>query len=238
MSAKPPDPRVLAQLEELTLDPTRPLLAVDADEVMVLLAAHLKRFLASHDIVFRLTSYRLEGSMIPVGSETPIAFEDCLTWIGRFFESEVTRQEEVEGAAAALERLADLAQIMVLTNVPRHGKPGRIENLAALGMGYPLVENAGGKGPALAWMAERVGRPMIFIDDSRNQIASAATTCPEVERIHFTGAELVCDVLDPAPEAQHHAKSWAEAEAICRRLLARAGPTLENTAPAEPEGSL
>ncbi|MEL6477219.1 MAG: hypothetical protein AAFR17_07810 [Pseudomonadota bacterium] len=214
-----PDPRTLEQLETLELDAARPLIAVDADEVMVLLAAHLKRFLAENGVVLRLERYQLQGSMFPEGSATPLGFDESLAWIGRFFEHEVTRQEAVPGAAEALLRLSAQAQIVVLTNVPRHGKAGRIVNLAGLGMGYPLVENSGGKGPALAWLGARVAAPVIFIDDSHQQIASAATDAPGVTRIHFMGAELVRDVLKPAPDADHHVMSWYECEQFCRDIL-------------------
>ena len=213
-------PRVLDQLEDLTLDPARPLIAVDADEVMVVLAAHLKRYLARHDVDLRLTAYRLEGSMFPKGTEQPLGFQESLAWIGRFFEDEVARQEAVPGAAEALARLASLAQIVVLTNVPRHGKEGRIANLAGLGMGYPLIENTGGKGPALAWMAARIQGPMVFIDDSPNQIESAIMWLPDILAIHFKAAPLVSDLLPDSPFAQECVTSWSQCETLIAKYLA------------------
>ncbi|MEM0944302.1 MAG: hypothetical protein AAGI70_10170 [Pseudomonadota bacterium] len=211
--------RVLEQLEALELVPGRPLLAVDADEVLVELAAHLKRFVAAHGIEMRLTEYRLEGTMFEAGAEHPLPFDETLAWLGRFFDNEVRRQRPVPGAPDALSRLSERAQIMVLTNVPRHGLAGRIENLAGLGIPYPVVENTGGKGPALAWLAERVGTPVIFIDDSPSQIESAAKHATGVTTIHFTGARDLAGIIPACPEAHHTVTDWAQCEALIHSLL-------------------
>ncbi|MBY8975428.1 hypothetical protein KHP62_06405 [Rhodobacteraceae bacterium NNCM2] len=224
MTAHSPDttivPRVLEQLQALPLQKGRPLVAVDADEVLVLLAAHLKRFLAANGIDLRLTEYRLVGTMFPDGDEYPLPFDESLGWIDRFFEDEVLRQEALPGAADALRSLSADAQVMVLTNVPQHGREKRVRNLASLGMEYPLVENSGGKGLALAWMAERVAAPIAFIDDSPNQIESAKTVIPEVTTIHFTGARLVNGIIPESPHADHRVTDWTECEAVVRRALA------------------
>lgn len=211
--------RVLDQLEALPLTVGRPLIAVDADEVLVLLAAHLKRFLAAEGIELRLTEYRLEGTMFPDGAEHPLPFDESLAWIGRFFEDEVRRQQALPGAAQALERLSAIAQIIVLTNVPRHGTAGRIENLAGLDIPYPVVENSGGKGPALAWCLDRVAAPTVFIDDSPKQIESAAKHAPEVLRIHFAGADYVDRLIPDCADADHRVTDWTACEAIIRAHL-------------------
>ena len=65
------DPEVLAQLRTLSIVPGRPLLAVDADEVLVYLAEHLARYLPTIGFDIRLTQYQLEGSIFPAGSEFP-----------------------------------------------------------------------------------------------------------------------------------------------------------------------
>lgn len=212
-------PRVLDQLEALPLVIGRPLIAVDADEVLVLLAAHLKRFLAANEIELRLKEYRLEGTMFPYGAEHPLPFDESIAWIGRFFDDEVLRQEALPGAVDALARLAEDAQVMILTNVPQHGREKRIENLTGLGMPYPLVENSGGKGPALAWIRDKVQAPMAFIDDSPNQIKNAKTTAREVTCIHFAGAELVNTLIPECGEADHRVISWTECEAVIRTAL-------------------
>ncbi|MEM9097014.1 MAG: hypothetical protein AAGC79_00710 [Pseudomonadota bacterium] len=212
-------PRVMAQLEALPLVAGQPLLAVDADEVLVLLAAHLKRFLATQGIEMRLTEYRLEGTMFPEGAEHPLAFDESLAWLDRFFETEVLRQEAIPHAREVLDRLSDEIQVMVLTNVPQHGREKRIENLKSLGMPYPLVENTGGKGPPLAWIQKQINAPVVFVDDSPSQIQSAAKHAPETTRIHFTGAELVEGLIPNCAEADYSVTDWLACETVIRTRL-------------------
>jgi len=210
----------MAQLEALPLDPARPLLAVDADEVLVVFAAHLARFVAGLGYEMRLTEYRLEGAIRRRDTGEAIAFADSLALIDRYFTEEMHNQVDIPGAAEALARLSTLAQVVVLTNVPRHAREARVARLSALGMGYPLVENAGGKGPALAWMAARTGTPVAFIDDSPAQIESAAAHLPDALHLHFAGSAFVGRVIPHCAEASARVANWAEAE---RRLAAHFG---------------
>ena len=213
------DPEVLAQLRAVAIVPGRPLLAVDADEVLVYLAEHLARYLATIGFRMRLTQYQLEGSIFPAGSDVPVPFDDCLRLIDRFFDDETLNQVALPGAAEALARLAARAQVVVLTNVPRHARDLRRRNLAALGMDYPMVENAGGKGRALCWMAAHARAPAAFIDDSLRQHESAARRAPEVTRIHFVGAGHLRRILPESPAAHHRVEGWEECEAVVSRIL-------------------
>jgi len=212
-------PRVLEQLRAVPVERGRPLLAVDADEVLVYLADHLARWLPSVGFRMRLTQYQLEGSIFPADRDEPVPFDDCLTLIDRFFDAETLNQQPLPGAAVALERLAGAAQVVVLTNVPRRARELRRQNLAALGMGYPLVENAGGKGKALAWLAAKAAAPAAFVDDSLRQHESAARRAPEATRVHFVGASHLRRILPDSPAAHHRVEDWAECEAVLRRAL-------------------
>ncbi len=213
------DAHILEQLRAVPVRAGVPLLAVDADEVLVYLADHLKRYLEGIGYRMQLTHYQLEGSILPVDSDDPVPFDGCLELIDRFFEDETLNQEAVPGAAETLARLSAEAQVMVLTNVPGHAAGMRRRNLAGLGMGYPMVANAGGKGRALRWLAERAEAPVVFIDDSPKQHESAARRAPEITRIHFVGASHVRRILVDSPAAHHRVEDWADCEAVIRRAL-------------------
>lgn len=213
------DAHILEQLRAVPVRAGVPLLAVDADEVLVYLADHLKRYLEGIGYRMQLTHYQLEGSILPADSDDPVPFDGCLELIDRFFEHETLNQEAVPGAAETLERLSAEAQVMVLTNVPGHAAGMRRRNLAGLGMGYPMVANAGGKGRALRWLAERAEAPVVFIDDSPKQHESAARRAPEITRIHFVGASHVRRILVDSPAAHHRVEDWADCEAVIRRAL-------------------
>jgi len=213
------DEQLLAELRAVPVRAGVPLVAVDADEVLVYLADHLTRFLGRIGFRMHLTHYQLEGSIFPEDSGDPVPFEGCLELIDRFFAEETLNQQAVPGAAEALERLSAVAQVVVLTNVPAHAAEMRRENLARLGMGYPLVTNFGGKGRALRWLAARAEAPVAFIDDSPKQHESAARRAPEVTRIHFVGASHVRRVLVDSPAAHHRVEDWSACEATVRRTL-------------------
>lgn len=213
------DEHLVAQLRAVPVRSGLPLLAVDADEVLVYLADHLARYLDGIGYRMHLTHYQLEGSIFLRDSDEPVPFDGCLELIDRFFEEETLNQQAVPGAAESLARLAEAAQVVVLTNVPGHAAGMRRRNLAALGMGYPMVANTGGKGRALQWLAARAQVPMVFIDDSPKQHESAARRTPEVARIHFVGASHVRRILVDSPAAHHRAEDWAACEAVVRRAL-------------------
>ena len=214
------DEVLLAQLRTLPIRPGVPLVAVDADEVLVHLADHLVSYLPRIGFRMELEQYRLEGSIFPVDSDVPVPFNECLQLIDQFFEEETINQQAVPGAPEALARLAERAQMVVLTNVPPHASEARRRNLAALGMGFPMVQNVGGKGRALRWMSARAGAPAVFIDDSPAQHESAARRAPEVTRIHFLGASYLRRILPESPSAHHRVEDWAECEAVVRGVLA------------------
>ncbi|MGF1501917.1 MAG: hypothetical protein ACFBSD_08870 [Paracoccaceae bacterium] len=222
------DPVVLEQLRQVPIRPGRPLLVVDADEVLVVFSAHLARFAAAQGVEMRLKRYELEGTFFLTGTERALDFQESIGLINRFFAEECGRMEAIPGAREALGRLAEIAQIVVLTNVPRQARAARVENLAELGMGYPLVENGGGKGKALAWLAAKAGAgagpdgvPGAFIDDSPRQIESAAKRAPVLRRLHFVGAPLVARVIPDCAAADQRVRNWDEAERHLRAHLDR-----------------
>ena len=214
------DPEVLEQLRALPIVPGQPLLAVDADEVLVYLAEHLARYLPTIGFRMRLTQYQLEGSIFPAESDVPVPFDDCLGLIDRFFDEETLKQEAIPGAVEALERLSAQAQVVVLTNVPRHARELRRKNLAALGMGYPMVENSGGKGKALSWIASHAAALVAFIDDSLKQHESVARRAPQITRVHFVGASHLRRLLPESPATDYRVEDWAKCEAVLNGILA------------------
>ncbi|MEM1300232.1 MAG: hypothetical protein AAGH68_13245 [Pseudomonadota bacterium] len=213
-------PETRAQLNALDIEPGRPLIAVDADEVLVVFVDHLSRWMETIGFEMRLVRYQLEGSMFPKGSDQALPFDECIALINRFFAEQTLAQRAVPGAAEALARLAEDAQIVVLTNVPRGATEARRENLSALGIPYPVVVNSGGKGRAMAWLAAQAGAPTAFIDDSVKQIESVANRAPDVVRLHFAWADFIFRIYPECAEASCQVRDWDSAE---RELRSRLG---------------
>lgn len=209
---------VLPQLDALTLDPGRPLLVVDVDEVIVGLAGHLGEYAASRGYSLELTGYKLDGALKRSDGQIASADEFRCFFKG-FFETETVRQRAYPGAADVLNRLSRHAQIVILTNVPPPARACRIENLRNHGIEFPLIVNQGGKGGALDWMARRIEAPAAFIDDSPKQIESAAKLSPHVARIHFVGDAELREMLSSVEGAEYSPKSWCEIEKIVTILF-------------------
>ena len=213
---------VLAQLEALDLDWSRPMVVVDVDEVIVGLAAHLGRFAEASGYRLVLTGYRLDGALKRRdGSDA--SPEEWRTLFRDFFARETVRQEVYPDAPAVLARLGRHASVVVLTNVPARAREARVANLAGHGIDAPLIANTGPKGPALAWLATRCAGRVAFIDDSPSQIASAAKDAPGVVRIHFVGDAELRAMVDPLDAASHSPESWREIETTVADVLGLPG---------------
>jgi len=212
-------PETLQQLKAVSITAGCPLIAVDVDEVLVHFVPHLDRYIRTLGFEMRLVTYQLEGSMFPIGSDDPLPFDDCIGLINKFFEEETLRQEPVPGGVDALARLAEWAQIVILTNVPRHATAARRQNLDALGIPYPLVVNSGGKGRAMAWLAMQARASCCFVDDSVKQIESVAKHAPDVCRVHYAGADFIARIFPDCEFATEQARDWDNVEAMLRRQL-------------------
>ncbi len=216
-------PQTLQELRATDIVPGRPVIAVDVDDTLVYFVDHLGRWMRTRGFEMRLNSYELEGSMFPTGSDQPLPFDACIALINDFFAAETEAQEPIAGGRESLEALADQAQIVILTNVPRHAATARQANLNALGLRYPLVINSGGKGRALAWLAARANAQVALVDDSSTQLESVAKHLPGSVRIHFAGAAHIQRLFPGCTHATEQVHDWATCEQRLRQHL-RIGP--------------
>lgn len=191
----------------------KPLLIVDADEVLLRFAEGFDRFLASHGFYLDLTSYRLHGNVRRGKGGDPLLDVE-VTALLEAFRAGLDSLEAVEHAAEVIEGLRAYLQIVVLSNVVALQAPPRLRNLAALGFDFPLLINSGPKGPAVQALAKRSGKPAFFVDDIPQHLASAAEKAPDVLRIHLIGDERLRPLLPPAPHAHLRAETWREAGAF------------------------
>lgn len=210
--------RVLAELEAAKIEPGRPLVAVDADEVLIHFAAHFKTYCEERGYGFALIEYRLDSALSkPDGAR--LSRDEISGLIWGFIEERTRRQPPIDGAAAALRSLSAEAQVVVLTNAPSKVRADRIANLAGHGMSYPVVMNEGGKGRALAWLSARARAPVVFVDDSVAQHGSAAKHAPQVMRFHMVAPEILRPIIGEAPGAIR-TPSWLDALPRIERALA------------------
>jgi hypothetical protein len=202
------------------LDPARPLLIVDADEVLLRFAEGLDRFLQPRGFYLDLVSYRLHGNVKRREDQTPLLNIE-VTGLLDEFRAELDSLEAVEHAVDVVEGLRSELAAVVLSNVSQAQALPRLRNMAALGLNMPLVINSGPKGPAVKTLARRAGRPVFFIDDVALHHASVAEAAPDVFRIHLVGDERLKPLMPISEHAHLRADNWREVDAFIRQKLAR-----------------
>ena len=200
------------------VSPARPLLIVDADEVLLRFADGFDRFLRLRGLYLDLTSYRLHGNVKRIEDETGV-LDIEVTALLEEFRADLDALEAVEDAIDVVARLAPRLQIVVLTNITPSQAPARRRNLDALRLRFPLLVNDGSKGTAVKVLADRAGKPVFFIDDIGIHHARVAEAAPDVFRIHFVGDDRLKPLLAASPHANIRAQTWQDIEAFMLERL-------------------
>jgi len=190
------------------LDPHRPLLIVDVDEVLGLFVQGLSRFVAERDYELRLDSYSLFNNLYRRGETTPAPTETGLALLHAFFHDGVEDMEPTPHAAQSLAQLASETNIVILTNAPDHCRAPRARWLARHGMDYPMVINEGPKGAAVAGLAARTMGPCAFVDDLVSNLNSAETEAPKVSRFQLVADPRLRPMAPTAPERHRRIDHW------------------------------
>ena len=206
--------------EDVPIDPERPLLIVDVDEVLAFFLRGFERVLNAHGLELRVEKYALFANVYEPGKTEPIAFDRGKALFDLFFETETDQLEVVPGAPEALARLSALAQVVVLTNAPEAARAGRARWLQGHGMAYPLIINEGLKGPECARLAARTRGPVAFVDDLLPNLMSVRAEAPEIVLFQSV-ADPRLQPLAPTDQAicRRHDR-WAELESALHGVLA------------------
>ena len=129
---------------------TRPLLITDCDEVLLHMVSHFAEWLdEAHDLAFDLKAPGFRDA-ITTRDGTAVAAEKVWPLLDGFFTSEMHRQNIVPGAAEALARIGEKADIVILTNIGDEYEAGRVEQLERFEIRHRVLCNRGGKGPPVA----------------------------------------------------------------------------------------
>lgn len=204
------------------LIPGRPLMIVDADEVLLRFVEGFERYLDRQGLFLDLTSYRLHGNVKRQDDRTPILDVEVTALLDEF-RRDLDWLEHVEGARDSLHALSRKLDIVVLTNISPTQAVARLRNLEGFGLDLPLVANNGLKGEAVKALASHSGRPSFFVDDIPQNLASAAQQAPDITRIHLIGDDRLKPLLAAAEHAHYRAEGWKDAEAYIVSRLGEAG---------------
>ena len=203
----------------------RPLLITDCDEVLLHMVRHFRTWLdEAHAIDFDIGAGDFATS---IRRRDGVALERDDMWalLGGFFPAEMTRQTLVPHAAEALARLAEQADIVVLTNLTDACRTARIEQLATFGIAHRVECNQGGKGEPVARLRAEYGDPVtVFVDDLAVHHESVARHAPEVHRLHMVSEPDLAIHIAPAPAAHARIDDWTQAQAWIEARFAEGQP--------------
>lgn len=204
---------------------TRPLIITDCDEVLMHMVVPFAEWVDSeHGVEFRMEDASFAGALKRKECGTPLEAMEVWPLLDAFFRHEMPRQTPISGALEAMGALAEIADIVILTNVGPEHQARRAEQLGALGLHAPVIGSRGGKGePVAALIAERAPSVALFIDDLPQHHGSVADHAPQVWRLHMVGEPAIAGKIRPAKAAHARIDDWAEAQQwIAARLLAGA----------------
>ena len=207
------------QLAGLAIAPTRPLVICDVDDVVVYFLRAFEARLDREGLRFDAISFALHGNIKDKATNRIIEAETIATLIDDFFDSETQNLEAIDGAVAALLQLARQSTVVMLTNLPHHARDKRIQNLRNHGLEFPVITNAGPKGPAIRHLAAQTTGPVVFVDDSPNFIQSARDHAPHVHLVHFLHDQRFAKVIDPFDYVSLNSNSWLEMQAHIETLV-------------------
>ena len=189
---------------------SRPLLITDCDEVLLHMVRHFGEWLEeAHDIDFRPQGGAFENALTRRASGEQVASHDVWPLLDGFFRTEMDRQTLVPGAGEALERIGQMADIVILTNLQDWCHAGRVAQLDALGIRHRVVCNQGGKGRPVAKLAAEHGSSVtVFVDDLEQHHESVARAAPGVFRLHMIAEPAIAPTIPAAPHAHARIDDW------------------------------
>jgi hypothetical protein len=190
----------------------RPLLISDCDDVLLHFAPHFAEWVAeAHGLVFNLDQPSFAGALRDASGE-PVARERIWPLLDHFFDREMHRQHLVPGAFAALKRIGEEADIVILNNIGDHHRANRIAQLEAFDIRHRVLCNQGGKGAPVAELIADMGpSAAVFVDDLAHHHESVATHAPSVWRLHMIAEPRLAAISPPAPFAHARIDRWDEA---------------------------
>ncbi|WP_430443310.1 HAD family hydrolase [Sphingorhabdus contaminans] len=210
---------------------SKPLLISDCDEVLLHMIVPFRDWLdEAHHIHFDLVHgdwgealrHKHDGTVVERGRVWDL--------LNGFFDTEMHRQQAIDGAVDAINRLNEVADVVILTNLLDHRAGPRAAQLKAVGISAPVFTNQGGKGEALGRILDEYKPSVaVFVDDLGHQHDSVGELFPDVWRLHFVGEPLLWERVKPSRAAHARLDRWADAEHWIREKLVanEAAPALE-----------
>lgn len=192
----------------------RPLLISDCDEVLLHMVVPFQQWLDSaKHIHFDLENgSNFAQALRHKHDGTQVVPEQIWPMLKEFFDTEMHRQGAIEGAVESINKLGEIADVVILTNLLDDRCEARAEQLKDVGIDFPVYTNQGGKGELLrSIVAEFDPSVVVFVDDLGHQHGSVAKHAPDVWRLQMVGEPVLARHIETNPAAHARIDSWGEA---------------------------
>lgn len=207
------------QLAALEISPTKPLVICDVDEVVVHFIRDFEDFISAEKLGLKHGNPSEPYVLFETSTNNSISLTRVNDLIDNFFIQRTRTMKSIVGAVEGLQSLASNATVVMLTNLPHSAGDDRRDNLASLGLDYPVITNSGPKGPAILNIARRTKAPVIFIDDSQHFIQSAFDHAPHVHLVHFLHDERFSKFVPELDYVSLRSDNWHDVKTHTARLL-------------------
>jgi hypothetical protein len=211
---------VISIADHPRVDPEKPLLIVDVDEVLALFMHGFAGFLEPRGYELRFDRFALFQNIYFPGATEHLDLIEGRTLFDDFFRFGCEDMLAVPNAAESLRRLAEAGvSVVILTNAPEHAREPRARWLMTHGMDYPLIINQGPKGEAVKALSEQTSKPAAFVDDLLSNLDSAAEIAPAVHRFQLVADERLRPLAPTTPDKHRRIDHWPPLrEAIAKAL--------------------
>ncbi|MBL4906587.1 MAG: hypothetical protein JKX94_03970 [Sneathiella sp.] len=210
---------VLPQLADISIEPDRPLIITDADEVLFNFMEGLEIFLEQEGMYFDWSSFALTGNIRNQSDRQPVEAKLIPKLIDLFFAEHCHKLPAAPGAAEHLKKLSQDVQIIVLSNVPPKYAHRRREALKNNNMDFPLIANIGSKGQVVRHLTEHLNSPAFFIDDIPTNHSSVSKHANQVHRLHFIADKRLAKMLGPAEHSHARLDTWPDLHDYIQAVL-------------------
>lgn len=196
-------------LDSLGLSRERPLVLVDVDEVLGLFMQGFGDFLTSRGLEMRIERFALFQNIYRPGGVEHLDITEGRRLFDEFFAGHCHQIEPAPGAIDALNRLAQAAEILILSNAPAEAKRLRTQWLRKHGLAHPLILNTGPKGPVAAALVQQTPHRTAFVDDLIPNLDSVAEHSPATSTFQHV-ADLRLRPYAPLSERHPRIDDWRE----------------------------
>ena len=222
MCVSMPSPETKILIDELSLNPHKPLIISDADEVIFELFTHMFAYFDENGYRFTgqsLIGFEIMDHMFNNQTDERIEADIFIKIITQFFAVHGDHMPMVENAFENLMTLSETCQIIILTNAPHDYRKRREEIYKGHGIHFPIISNIGNKLAAVNEIIKDHQAPIFFIDDSPEHHISIIENIPHIHCIHFIGDQKYAKLVSDVDNVHFKSSDWNDVRAFIEAQL-------------------